>query len=219
MLKDKRLFLLDMDGTIYLGNEVFDFAIRFINNLRKANKKVLFFTNNATRSDATYIEKLTRLGFSPSADEIMTSGDVTFEFLKRHRAGKSVYLVGTDELCEEYASNYMALRNTWDAKVLANFTTDDGIYRFGAATQVPPVVDQQHSGWVFRKDLLEKFGLEVPTALPGVNPAILDPRDTYADVTEWETKAKDLAGRFVKNFVKYTGNDAGKALVAAGPEA
>ncbi len=62
------------------------------------------------------------------------------------------------------------------------------------------------------------FDLEVPTALPGVNPAILDPRDTYANVEEWETKAKDLAGRFVKNFVKYEGNDAGKALVEAGPK-
>ena len=63
------------------------------------------------------------------------------------------------------------------------------------------------------------FNLEVPTALPGVNPAILDPRDTYADVTEWERKAKDLAQRFEKNFVKYTGNEKGKALVAAGPKA
>ena len=62
------------------------------------------------------------------------------------------------------------------------------------------------------------FDLEVPTELPGVDTKILDPRDTYADVTEWETKAKDLAGRFVKNFVKYTGNDAGKALVEAGPQ-
>ena len=62
------------------------------------------------------------------------------------------------------------------------------------------------------------FDLEVPTALPGVNPAILDPRDTYADVAEWNTKAEDLAGRFIKNFVKYTGNDAGKALVEAGPK-
>ena len=62
------------------------------------------------------------------------------------------------------------------------------------------------------------FDLEVPTALPGVDSGILDPRDTYADVSEWETKAKDLASRFVKNFEKYTGNDAGKALVAAGPQ-
>ena len=61
------------------------------------------------------------------------------------------------------------------------------------------------------------FNFEVPTALPGVDPAILDPRDTYANVAEWEEKAKDLAGRFIKNFAKYEGNAAGKALVAAGP--
>ncbi len=62
------------------------------------------------------------------------------------------------------------------------------------------------------------FDFEVPTALPGVDPAILDPRDTYADASVWDEKAKDLAGRFIKNFAKYTTNDAGKALVAAGPK-
>ena len=62
------------------------------------------------------------------------------------------------------------------------------------------------------------FDFEVPTALPNVNPAILDPRDTYANASEWEEKAKDLAGRFIKNFKKYEGNEAGKALVAAGPK-
>ncbi len=62
------------------------------------------------------------------------------------------------------------------------------------------------------------FDFEVPTELPGVDTGILDPRDTYADASEWETKAKDLAGRFIKNFAKYEGNEAGKALVAAGPQ-
>ena len=62
------------------------------------------------------------------------------------------------------------------------------------------------------------FDFEVPTALPNVNPAILDPRDTYADPAQWEEKAKDLAARFIKNFAKYTTNEAGKALVAAGPK-
>ena len=62
------------------------------------------------------------------------------------------------------------------------------------------------------------FGFEVPTELPGVDPAILDPRDTYKDASEWDAKAKDLAQRFQKNFVKYEGNAAGKALVAAGPQ-
>ena len=63
------------------------------------------------------------------------------------------------------------------------------------------------------------FNFAVPTALPGVDPAILDPRDTYADPSQWEEKAKDLADRFVKNFAKYTTNEAGKALVEAGPKA
>jgi phosphoenolpyruvate carboxykinase (ATP) len=62
------------------------------------------------------------------------------------------------------------------------------------------------------------FNLEVPTELPGVDPAILDPRDTYADPTVWDEKAKDLAARFIKNFEKYTYNEAGKALVPAGPQ-
>ena len=62
------------------------------------------------------------------------------------------------------------------------------------------------------------FDFKVPTALPGVDPAILDPRDTYKDAAEWETKAQDLAGRFIKNFNKFTGNEEGKSLVAAGPK-
>ena len=62
------------------------------------------------------------------------------------------------------------------------------------------------------------FDFKVPTELPGVDPKILDPRDTYADASEWDKKAKDLAERFQKNFVKFTGNEAGKALVAAGPK-
>ena len=62
------------------------------------------------------------------------------------------------------------------------------------------------------------FDFVVPTELPGVDPKILDPRDTYADASEWTKKAEDLAGRFIKNFAKFTGNEAGKALVTAGPK-
>ena len=62
------------------------------------------------------------------------------------------------------------------------------------------------------------FDFEVPTELEGVDTNILDPRDTYADAAQWEEKAKDLAARFIKNFKKYEGNEAGKALVAAGPK-
>ena len=62
------------------------------------------------------------------------------------------------------------------------------------------------------------FDFEVPTELPGVDPKILDPRDTYADAAQWDEKAKDLAARFQKNFEKFTTNDLGKSLVKAGPK-
>ena len=62
------------------------------------------------------------------------------------------------------------------------------------------------------------FNLEVPTSLPGVKAEILDPRDTYADSSEWTTKATKLAGLFIDNFEKYIDNEEGKALVAAGPQ-
>ncbi|MCP1101821.1 phosphoenolpyruvate carboxykinase (ATP) [Aequitasia blattaphilus] len=65
---------------------------------------------------------------------------------------------------------------------------------------------------------LPMFNVEIPTELPGVDTNILDPRDTYANASEWEEKATDLAQRFVKNFAKYEGNEAGKALVSAGPQ-
>lgn len=105
ILAEKELYIFDMDGTIYLGYNVFPYAIRFINNLRANGKRVLFFTNNASHTTDFYVKKLTKLGFSPTKDEIMTSGDVTIEFLRRHRPGKSVYLVGTDELVENFKEN------------------------------------------------------------------------------------------------------------------
>ena len=83
------------------------------------------------------------------------------------------------------------------------------------------IIDAILDGSILKADTktIPYFNLEVPTSLPGVDSGILDPRDTYQNVGDWDAKAKDLAGRFVKNFVKYTGNDAGKALVKAGPQA
>ncbi len=62
------------------------------------------------------------------------------------------------------------------------------------------------------------FNFEVPTELPGVDPKILDPRDTYTDAAEWDKKARELAALFIKNFVQYTDNEEGKRLVASGPQ-
>jgi len=82
------------------------------------------------------------------------------------------------------------------------------------------IIDAILDGSIDRADtkVIPVFNLEVPTSLPGVDTGILDPRNTYADPSEWDTRAKELAGLFIKNFEQYTDNEKGKALVAAGPQ-
>ncbi len=93
---------MDMDGTLYLGDKVIDGAPEFIRRARGAGAKVIFFTNNASKNPDLYVEKLTRLGFEAVRDDIVTSGDVTVDFLQKHRAGKKVYVVGTPALHETF---------------------------------------------------------------------------------------------------------------------
>ena len=102
IIASKKLYIFDQDGTIYLGGKVFPSALKLINHLRDNGKRVMFFTNNASHNPKFYLDKLTHLGFSPDKSEILTAGDVTAQFLLRHRAGKSVYLVGTPELEEQF---------------------------------------------------------------------------------------------------------------------
>ena len=97
-LSGKELFVFDMDGTIYLGDRVFDAARHFIIGLRKNGRKVLFFTNNASRSVGVYYDRLRDMGFEPRQGEVMTSGDVTAAYLTKNHPNASVYAVGTPDL-------------------------------------------------------------------------------------------------------------------------
>ncbi len=106
---EKKLFIFDLDGTIYLGGKPFDFAVRFIDRLRRSDRRVLFFTNNASHSSQFYFTKLSVLGFEPKREEILTAGDVTAEFIIRHRPGARVYLLGTGELRRDWRSRGMRL--------------------------------------------------------------------------------------------------------------
>jgi len=126
-LSAKKLFVFDMDGTIYLGDKVFPKAVRLIKRLRAEGKRVLFFTNNASHSAEFYVKKLMRLGFEPRGNEIMTSGDVTIEFLKKNRADKKVYLLGTPELESSFKKAGIKLSDGADPKsgdiVITSFDT------------------------------------------------------------------------------------------------
>ena len=118
-LREKKLYIFDMDGTIYLGGRPFPFAIDFIKKLRDDGRRILFFTNNASHDPVFYVEKLQKLGFAPREGEICTSGDVTAAFLTRMRADKSVYLLGTPQLWEQFSRAGVRLICDRDGKTTA----------------------------------------------------------------------------------------------------
>ncbi len=95
-IKNAKLFICDMDGTVYLGERVLDGALEFVKKVKESDKEFLFFTNNASRRKEDYLEKLERLGFGEC--ELMTSGDVTINYLQRHYPDKTVYVLGTEAL-------------------------------------------------------------------------------------------------------------------------
>ena len=120
----------------------------------------------------------------------------------------------------KYAEELVKKMNVSGAKAYLVNTGWNGTGKRISIPDTRGIIDAILDGSILKAETkkIPLFDFEVPTALPNVNPAILDPRDTYANAAEWEEKAKDLAARFIKNFAKYTTNEAGKALVAAGPQ-
>ena len=120
----------------------------------------------------------------------------------------------------KYAQELVKKMNMSGAKAYLVNTGWNGTGKRISIPDTRGIIDAILDGSILKSETkkIPMFDFEVPTALPNVNPAILDPRDTYECACQWEEKAKDLAARFIKNFEKYTTNEAGKALVAAGPK-
>lgn len=98
LLDKVKLFVLDMDGTFYLGDRRIDGALDFIHKVKETGRDFIFFTNNSSKNGSMYIEKLASMDCPITKDRIMTSGDVTAAYLKSKYPGKKVYLVGTPAL-------------------------------------------------------------------------------------------------------------------------
>lgn len=94
----KKLFVLDMDGTFYLGDSLIEGSLEFMKKLELSNKKHLFFTNNSSKVASVYVEKLNKLGFQDREKNILTSGDVTAGYLNKKYSGSRVYVLGTQLL-------------------------------------------------------------------------------------------------------------------------
>lgn len=109
LLASVTCFLLDMDGTFYLGNRLIEGALRFIDVLKRQGKNFLFLTNNSSKHSRMYAEKITALGLPITSDQVFTSGEATALYLKREYPGARLYLVGTPALEEEFCRHGLTL--------------------------------------------------------------------------------------------------------------
>ena len=101
MLKNKKLFLFDMDGTLYIGSELFDFTKELLAKIKSNGNRYLFVTNNSSKSVDAYIEKLANFGIQVTEDDFVTSSQATAYYLNLHHPGKTLYVCGTESLKKE----------------------------------------------------------------------------------------------------------------------
>ena len=120
-LADIRLFLLDMDGTVYLGSRLLPGSLDFLRYLRETSRDHLFLTNNSSRNANYYAEKLTRLGWPAKPEEVLTSGEATALYLGGLKPSARVYLLGTPDLEQEFIEHGFVLTNEKPDYVVLGF--------------------------------------------------------------------------------------------------
>lgn len=121
-LKKIKMFVLDMDGTIYLDAIPLPGAIDFCEAIEKSHR-LLYFTNNASRNPLDYVERLKNIGFPAERDNIVTSGDVTINYLNTFHKGEAVYLVGTPALEKSFVEGGITLSEEAEIVVVSFDTT------------------------------------------------------------------------------------------------
>ena len=118
-----RCFALDMDGTIYLGEQWIEGAREFLEAVRESGRTYVFLTNNSSKNPVVYVEKLARMGLFVNESQVITSGDATIYYIKKHYPGKKVFLLGNDMLKEQFKVEGIQLTDDTPDLVVTAFDT------------------------------------------------------------------------------------------------
>ena len=113
-VKQVKLFLFDMDGTLYLGDQLYDFTIELLNTIKKNGSRYMFMTNNSSKSVNAYIEKLDKLGIKATKEDFITSSQATAFYLKKHHKNATLYVCGTQSLKDELISEGFKISENLD---------------------------------------------------------------------------------------------------------
>ena len=116
-LKDKKLFLLDMDGTIYLDNDLFDGTLDFLEKVKKKQGRYIFVTNNSSKGVDAYVEKLKKIGIDSVGSDFLTSTDATIIYLNKYCKGKKVYSFGTESFTSQLISAGIKLTTSYEEDI------------------------------------------------------------------------------------------------------
>ena len=114
LLQSMKLFLFDMDGTLYLGSQLYPFTIELLETIKATGGKYLFMTNNSSKSVLDYVKKLEKLGIRATREEFMTSSQATAFYLHKHHEGQRLYVCGTESLKEELRSEGFTVTTNLD---------------------------------------------------------------------------------------------------------
>ena len=125
-VKGMKLYLFDMDGTLYLGNQLYSFTIELLSEIRRTGGRYLFMTNNSSKSVADYIKKLAKLGIAAEREDFITSSQATAYYLKKHHSDQILYVCGTESLKAELRSEgFTVTENADDAQcIVMGFDTE-----------------------------------------------------------------------------------------------
>ena len=123
-LANIKLFVLDMDGTFYLGNRILDGSLDFLNRVAETGRQFIFFTNNSSKTPADYVQKLAGMDCHVDEKTVMTSGTVTIRYLHTFYPGQRVYLMGTQTLCEQFRQGGIQLVEDAPDVVVIGFDTE-----------------------------------------------------------------------------------------------